>query len=377
MDKVSLRHVWKIYPNAKNVAPAVQDFNLDIRDGEFMVLVGASGCGKTTTLRMIAGLESITKGEILIDGKVVNDLSPRRRNIAMVFQNYALYPNLTLLENMAFGLRLRKMEKYKINDIVSERAKKLEIDHLMDRLPKDVSGGQRQRVALGRAIVRDPSVFLMDEPLSNLDAKMRVQMRTEITRIHRELGATTVYVTHDQTEAMTMGNRIVVMKAGLIQQVGTPEEIFNEPANRYVAGFIGTPPMNFIGGRLIRTDKGFAFSNAFMLMLIPEEKLTPTLVKYADHDLIGAIRPDYMTAKAVNGKGKNMENGFYGTLELSELVGADRYLHVRYNQQNRSEAPVVIRASIHDRYDEGTRLLVQADMNMLLFFDINSGKRIL
>jgi multiple sugar transport system ATP-binding protein len=205
MDKVSLRHVWKIYPNAKNVAPAVQDFCLDITRGEFMVLVGASGCGKTTTLRMIAGLESITKGEILIDGKVVNDLSPRRRNIAMVFQNYALYPNLTLFENMAFGLRLRKMEKYQINDLVNEKARKLEIDHLLDRLPKDVSGGQRQRVALGRAIVRNPSVFLMDEPLSNLDAKMRVQMRSEITRLHRELGATTVYVTHDQTEAMTMG----------------------------------------------------------------------------------------------------------------------------------------------------------------------------
>ncbi len=377
MDKVSLRHVWKIYPNAKNVAPAVQDFNLDIADGEFMVLVGASGCGKTTTLRMIAGLESITKGEILIDGKVVNDLSPRKRNIAMVFQNYALYPNLTLFENMAFGLRLRKMEKYRINDLVNERAKKLEIDHLMDRLPKDVSGGQRQRVALGRAIVRNPSVFLMDEPLSNLDAKMRVQMRTEITRLHRELGATTVYVTHDQTEAMTMGNRIVVMKAGLIQQVGAPEEIFNAPANRYVAGFIGTPPMNFLNGRLIHTDAGYAFSNPFMLLLVPEERLTRRLTEYAGHDLIGAIRPDYMTAQPSGESGSRLEDGFYGTLELTELVGADRYLHVRYNHLNKSEAPVVIRASIRDRLDEGTKLTVRADMNMFLFFDINTGERIL
>ena len=198
MRKVALKNVWKIYTNAKNVSPAVQDFNLEIEEGEFIVFVGPSGCGKTTTLRMIAGLESITKGTLEIDGKIVNDVSPKDRNIAMVFQNYALYPNFDLFENIAFGLRLRKVEKYKIDEMVSEKARKLQIDHLLDRQPKDISGGQRQRVALGRAIVRDPSVFLMDEPLSNLDAKMRTEMRTEIIKLHKELKATTVYVTHDQ-----------------------------------------------------------------------------------------------------------------------------------------------------------------------------------
>ena len=376
MIKVSLRQIWKVYPNTKNVAPAVQDFSLDISDGEFLVLVGASGCGKTTVLRMIAGLESITRGEILIDGKVVNDLSPRKRNIAMVFQNYALYPNLTLFENMAFGLRLRKMEKYKINELVSERARKLEIDHLLDRLPKDVSGGQRQRVALGRAIVRDPSVFLMDEPLSNLDAKMRVQMRSEIIRLHRELEATTVYVTHDQTEAMTMGNRIVVMRAGIIQQVGTPEEIFSTPVNRYVAGFIGTPPMNFISGRLTQTGTGVEFGNSFLSLLLPPQLITPGLAKYIDRDLVGAIRPDYMDARPSAEGEKRSEDGFFGLLEYSELVGADRYLHVRYNQLNKNEEPVIVRASIHDRFDEGMRLSVAPNLESFLFFDVNSGERI-
>ena len=374
VDKVTLNNVWKIYPGAKNVAPAVRDFNLSIAPGEFIVFVGASGCGKTTTLRMVAGLESITRGEILIDGKVVNHLSPKQRNIAMVFQNYALYPNLSLFENMAFGLRLQKMEKYRINELVNEKAKKLEIDHLLDRLPKDVSGGQRQRVALGRAIVRNPSVFLMDEPLSNLDAKMRVQMRTEITRLHRELEATTIYVTHDQTEAMTMGDRIVVMNGGVIQQVGTPEEIYNYPRNRYVAGFIGTPQTNFIPGRLIKTESGYAFSNSFMLLQIPKENITPALLKYEDHDLVGSIRPEYMFARPV---GERTENTFRGEMEISELVGADRYLHIRYNTVNRSEAPVIVRVSGREKYAPGDALSVGADMKMFLFFDVNTGERIL
>ncbi len=375
MDKVSLRNVWKIYPGAKTTAPAVRDFNLDIAEGEFMVFVGASGCGKTTTLRMIAGLESITRGEILIDGKVVNNLSPRQRNIAMVFQNYALYPNLSLFENMAFGLRLRKMEKYKINEIVNQKAKKLEIDHLLDRLPKDVSGGQRQRVALGRAIVRDPSVFLMDEPLSNLDAKMRVQMRAEISRLHRELGATTIYVTHDQIEAMTMGDRIVVMNGGIMQQVGTPEQIYNEPANRYVAGFIGTPPMNFIPGRLEKTETGVVFVNRMIRMNVPAEQITPALERYIGHDLIGGIRPEYMSVMAAT-DAPRPANYFTATLELSELVGADRYLHLRYDTQDMLVPPVIVRGTVHDRFAVGTKLWVTADMNMFLFFDNNSDKRI-
>ena len=375
MDKVSLRNVWKIYPGAKTAAPAVRDFNLDIAEGEFMVFVGASGCGKTTTLRMIAGLESITRGEILIDGKVVNNLSPRQRNIAMVFQNYALYPNLSLFENMAFGLRLRKMEKYKINELVNQKAKKLEIDHLLDRLPKDVSGGQRQRVALGRAIVRDPSVFLMDEPLSNLDAKLRVQMRSEISRLHRELGTTTVYVTHDQTEAMTMGDRIVVMNGGIMQQVGTPEQIYNEPANRYVAGFIGTPPMNFIPGRLEKTETGYAFCNRMMRMAIPAEKITPALEKYVGHDLIGGIRPEYMAVLPAT-DAPRPDDCFTATLELSELVGADRFLHLRYDHLDPLAPIVIARGTVHDRYPIGAKLWVKADMKMFLFFDNNSDMRI-
>ena len=375
MDKVSLRNVWKIYPGAKTAAPAVRDFNLDIAEGEFMVFVGASGCGKTTTLRMIAGLESISKGEILIDGKVVNNLSPRQRNIAMVFQNYALYPNLSLFENMAFGLRLRKMEKYKINELVNQKARKLEIDHLLERLPKDVSGGQRQRVALGRAIVRDPSVFLMDEPLSNLDAKMRVQMRSEISRLHRELGTTTVYVTHDQTEAMTMGDRIVVMNGGIMQQVGTPEQIYNEPANRYVAGFIGTPPMNFIPGRLEKTETGYAFCNRMIRIAIPNDKITPALEKYAGRDLVGGIRPEYMSILPAT-DAPRPENYFTATLELSELVGADRYLHLRYDHLDALVPPVIVRGTVHDRYPIGTKLWVTADMKMFLFFDNNSDMRI-
>jgi len=324
---------------------------------------------------MIAGLESISKGEILIDGKVVNNLSPRQRNIAMVFQNYALYPNLSLFENMAFGLRLRKMEKYKINELVNQKAKKLEIDHLLDRLPKDVSGGQRQRVALGRAIVRDPSVFLMDEPLSNLDAKMRVQMRSEISRLHRELGTTTVYVTHDQTEAMTMGDRIVVMNGGIMQQVGTPEQIYNEPANRYVAGFIGTPPMNFIPGRLEKTETGFAFINRMIRMEIPHDKITPALQKYVGHDVVGGIRPEYMSVIPAT-DGPRPDNYFTATLELSELVGADRFLHLRYDHLDALVPPVIVRGSVHDRYPIGTKLWVTADMKMFLFFDNNSDMRI-
>ena len=375
MDKVSLRNVWKIYPGAKTAAPAVRDFNLDIGDGEFMVFVGASGCGKTTTLRMIAGLESISRGEILIDGKVVNNLSPRQRNIAMVFQNYALYPNLSLFENMAFGLRLRKMEKYQINEIVGQKARKLEIDHLLDRLPKDVSGGQRQRVALGRAIVRDPSVFLMDEPLSNLDAKMRVQMRSEIIRLHRELGTTTVYVTHDQTEAMTMGDRIVVMNGGVMQQVGTPEEIYNEPANRYVAGFIGTPPMNFIPGRLEKLNGGYAFSTKSFSVPLPAANVTPALERYEGRDLVGGIRPEYMSVCAMT-EGDRPAGHFAGTLELSELVGADRFLHLRYDANDTLVPPVIVRGSVRDRFPVGTKLWIGADMNMFLFFDVNSSERI-
>ena len=243
MASLTLSHITKKYPNGFE---AVKDFNLDIADKEFIIFVGPSGCGKSTTLRMIAGLEEISGGELKIDGKVVNDVEPKDRDIAMVFQSYALYPHMTVYDNMAFSLKLRKVPKAEIDKMVREAAKILDLEKLLDRKPKALSGGQRQRVAMGRAIVRSPKVFLMDEPLSNLDAKLRVQMRTEISKLHQRLGATIIYVTHDQTEAMTLGTRIVVLKDGVIMQVDSPQKLYNEPNNLFVAGFIGSPQMNFI-----------------------------------------------------------------------------------------------------------------------------------
>ncbi len=243
MASLSLKNIQKVYPNGFK---AVQDFNLEIADKEFIIFVGPSGCGKSTTLRMIAGLEDISGGTLEIDGKVMNDVEPKDRDIAMVFQNYALYPHMSVYDNMAFGLKLRKRPKDEIDKLVREAAKILDLEKLLDRKPKALSGGQRQRVAMGRAIVRNPKVFLMDEPLSNLDAKLRVQMRIEISKLHQRLGATIIYVTHDQTEAMTLGTRIVVMKDGIVQQVDSPENLYNAPRNLFVAGFIGSPQMNFM-----------------------------------------------------------------------------------------------------------------------------------
>ena len=243
MASLSLKNVCKVYPNGFE---AVKDFNLDVADKEFIIFVGPSGCGKSTTLRMIAGLEEISSGDLIIDGKVMNDVEPKDRDIAMVFQNYALYPHMTVYDNMAFGLKLRKVPKDEIKAKVEEAARILDLEKLLDRKPKALSGGQRQRVAMGRAIVRNPKVFLMDEPLSNLDAKLRVQMRSEIASLHNRLGATIIYVTHDQTEAMTLGTRIVVLKDGVIMQVDSPQKLYNEPNNLFVAGFIGSPQMNFI-----------------------------------------------------------------------------------------------------------------------------------
>ena len=249
MASLSLRNIYKVYPNGFN---AVKDFNLEIEDKEFIIFVGPSGCGKSTTLRMIAGLEEISKGELYIDGKLVNDVEPKDRDIAMVFQSYALYPHMSIYDNMAFGLKLRKMPKAEIDKRVREAARILDIEHLLDRKPKLLSGGQRQRVAMGRAIVREPKVFLMDEPLSNLDAKLRVQMRLEISKLHQRLQSTIIYVTHDQTEAMTLGTRIVVMKDGVIQQVDSPQNLYDYPDNLFVAGFIGSPQMNFIDATVVK-----------------------------------------------------------------------------------------------------------------------------
>ena len=257
MASVSLKNVYKIYDGG---VTAVTDFNLEIADKEFIILVGPSGCGKSTTLRMIAGLEEISKGELYIGDTLSNDIAPKDRDIAMVFQNYALYPHMTVYDNMAFGLKLRKTPKDEIKRRVEEAARILDISHLLDRKPKALSGGQRQRVALGRAIVRDPKVFLLDEPLSNLDAKLRAQMRTEISKLHKKLGTTFIYVTHDQTEAMTMGDRIVVMRDGFIQQVDTPQNLYDYPCNEFVAGFMGSPQMNFINCTIAKDGDGYAMT---------------------------------------------------------------------------------------------------------------------
>lgn len=293
MAGLKLKNINKVYSG--NVK-AVNDINLDIEDKEFLVLVGPSGCGKSTTLRMIAGLEDITSGELYIGDRLCNDIEPKDRDIAMVFQNYALYPHMSVYDNMAFGLKLRKTSKKIINEKVKEAAKILDIEELLDRKPKALSGGQRQRVALGRAIVRDPKVFLMDEPLSNLDAKLRVQMRSEILKLHKKLNTTFIYVTHDQTEAMTMGTRIVVMKDGVIQQIDAPRKIYENPANQFVAGFIGSPQMNFIDSRILKEDgKLFVVFNETRLE-VPKGKGTQLeKLGYINRDIIFGIRPEHIS----------------------------------------------------------------------------------
>ena len=297
MAGLTFKDIQKIYPGG---VLAVDDFNLEVEDKEFLILVGPSGCGKSTTLRMVAGLEEITEGELYIDGKLVNDVAPKDRDIAMVFQNYALYPHMSVFDNMAFGLKLRKTPKPEIRRRVHEAAKILDIEHLLDRSIKALSGGQRQRVALGRAIVREPKVFLMDEPLSNLDAKLRVQMRTEISKLHQRLQTTIVYVTHDQIEAMTMGSRIVVLKDGLIQQVASPTILYQKPVNKFVAGFIGTPPMNFIDATIVQKDDGFYAKFSEHEILLPDEKAKILSDGgYTDKDVTMGIRPDNISADPV------------------------------------------------------------------------------
>lgn len=288
MAEVKLVNVSKSYDNKSKV---VTDVNLDVQDKEFVVLVGPSGCGKSTTLRMIAGLEEITSGEIYVDGKVINEISPKDRDIAMVFQNYALYPHMTVFDNLAFGLKLRKYNKEEIETRVNEVAKILELEEYIKRKPKALSGGQRQRVAVGRAIVRHPKVFLFDEPLSNLDAKLRVQMRTEISKLHKRLGATIIYVTHDQTEAMTMGDKIVVMKDGIVQQIATPLNLYNLPNNKFVAGFIGSPPMNFVRGKVIKENAVKFVVNQEIQFIIPN-KYHDALKQKLYKEITMGIRPE-------------------------------------------------------------------------------------
>lgn len=326
MSSLSLKHIYKVYEG--NVT-AVKDFNLEIEDKEFIIFVGPSGCGKSTTLRMIAGLEDISQGEISIDGKVVNDVAPKDRDIAMVFQNYALYPHMTVEENISFGLKLRKMPKDEIEKKVKDASKILDIEHLLDRKPKALSGGQRQRVALGRAIVREPKVFLMDEPLSNLDSKLRVQMRTEISKLHKRLQTTFVYVTHDQTEAMTMGTRIVVMKEGVVQQVASPQTLYNNPDNIFVASFIGSPQMNFITGVVIEEMSKLYIKIEGDKILLPESKAI--LLKeqgYIGKEIIMGIRPEDIKDDEDYIKG-NEQSIFNGLIDVVELMGAESYIYMK------------------------------------------------
>ncbi len=334
MASLSLRHIGKQYPGG---VKAVSDFNLEIEDKEFIILVGPSGCGKSTTLRMIAGLEEITEGELYIGDKLVNDVAPKDRDIAMVFQNYALYPHMTVYDNMAFGLKLRKTPKAEIKRRVTEAARILDIEHLLQRKPAALSGGQRQRVALGRAIVREPKVFLLDEPLSNLDAKLRAQMRTEISKLHLKLGTTFIYVTHDQTEAMTMGTRIVVMKDGIIQQVDTPQNLYDTPVNMFVAGFIGSPQMNFIDSKIVKDGNDFfvefgsedteAQAGRKFRIKLPESKSEGgKLDEYNGKDVVIGVRPEH-----VHDEEELLEKFKEGVIEtdveVTELMGAEKYLY--------------------------------------------------
>jgi multiple sugar transport system ATP-binding protein len=327
---VRIRNLVKTYggDHGHTAVPAVKGIDLDIADGEFMVLVGPSGCGKSTTLRMIAGLEQITSGTIEIGGKVVNQLEPKDRGIAMVFQNYALYPHMTVFENMAFGLKLAKRSKEEIREVVTRTATALDLDKLLDRKPQALSGGQRQRVALGRAIVRNPRVFLFDEPLSNLDAKMRMQMRAEISRLHTRLKATMVYVTHDQAEAMTLGDRICVMRDGAIMQVADPMTLYRRPANLFVAGFIGSPPMNLLKGKIERrsTEAFFITQNAGGSLSLPlrgtATKLTET---YASREIVFGIRPEHIGTEAKANSAAPIDS----TIEVAEQMGAESILYLK------------------------------------------------
>lgn len=333
MASLSLRNIHKKYPGG---VTAVSDFNLEIKDKEFIVFVGPSGCGKSTTLRMIAGLEEITEGELYIGDKLVNDVAPKDRDIAMVFQNYALYPHMTVFENMAFGLKLRKTPKEEIKRRVEEAARVLDISHLLDRKPKALSGGQRQRVALGRAIVREPKVFLLDEPLSNLDAKLRAQMRTELSKLHKRLGTTFIYVTHDQTEAMTMADRIVIINDGVIQQVDTPQNLYDNPCNVFVAGFIGSPQMNFVESKLLKKgddyfvefgseDTKTTRGTKYQIKLPESKNAKGALDAYVDKDILMGIRPE-----DVHDEPRYLEEfadcKVKADIEVTEKMGSETYL---------------------------------------------------
>ncbi|MEH6943523.1 ABC transporter ATP-binding protein [Bacillus sp. JJ722] len=364
MAELRLEHIYKIYDNK---VTAVEDFNLHIKDKEFIVFVGPSGCGKSTTLRMIAGLEEISKGDFYIDGKRVNDTPPKDRDIAMVFQNYALYPHMTVYDNMAFGLKLRKMPKDEIDRRVQEAAKILGLESYLDRKPKALSGGQRQRVALGRAIVRDAKVFLMDEPLSNLDAKLRVAMRSEIAKLHKRLATTTIYVTHDQTEAMTMATRLVVMKDGIIQQIGAPKDVYENPENVFVGGFIGSPAMNFINGTL--KDGYVEFET--VKLTIPEGKMKVLRDQgYVNKEIIMGVRPEDFHDEPLFIQA-SPESTIKATIEVAELMGAEFMLYSNIDGQN-----FVARVDARTVVKTGDVIEMALDMNKVHFFDKETELRI-
>jgi multiple sugar transport system ATP-binding protein len=341
MAEIVLDHVSKVYGNEG--PSAVSDLNLDIQDGEFIVLVGPSGCGKTTALRMVAGLESITDGTISIDDRVVNTVPPKERDIAMVFQNYALYPHMTVYDNMAFGLKLRKLAKEEIDRRVREAAKILGLEEFLERKPKALSGGQRQRVAMGRAIVREPKAFLMDEPLSNLDAKLRVQMRSEIARIQHDLNVTTMYVTHDQVEAMTMGDRVAVIRKGLLQQIDTPQYLYDHPANLFVAGFIGSPSMNMVGATLARTNGSLHAEFGGYRLAVPDEVVgqRPALQGYEGREVVLGVRPEDMEDASIVSDAP-ADRRIRSAVVLREALGADVLAHFMV------KAPVVMTEDVKD-----------------------------
>ena len=375
MSTVSLKHICKIYEG--DVA-AVSDFNLEIGDQEFIVLVGPSGCGKSTTLRMVAGLEAISKGELYIDDKLVNDVEPKDRDIAMVFQSYALYPHMTVRENMEFPLKLRKVDKAEIDRRVRQAAEILDITQYLERKPKALSGGQRQRVAIGRAIVREPKVLLMDEPLSNLDAKLRNQMRAEIIKLRQRINTTFIYVTHDQTEAMTLGDRIVIMKDGFVQQTGTPQEVFDHPANLFVAGFIGMPQMNFFKARLEKAQNGYQIQCMGTSFPVPQDMASQLAERNQDSaEIILGVRPEHIVLQP------DGADGIGCTVEVSELMGSEFYLHATVDQGGQQQGVVMriqttdLPAQYRSCVPYGTKLTFSFRDQLIHLFDPESERNLL
>ncbi len=356
MATLKFRNINKVYDNK---VQAVFDFTLDVQDKEFIVFVGPSGCGKSTTLRMVAGLEEITSGDLYIDDVLVNDVLPKDRDIAMVFQNYALYPHMSVYDNMAFGLKLRKIPKKEIDERVQEAAEILGLGDYLYRKPRQLSGGQRQRVALGRAIVRSPKVFLMDEPLSNLDAKLRVQMRSEIAKIHKRVGATTIYVTHDQTEAMTMASRIVIMKDGYIQQIGTPKEVYNNPANIFVGGFIGSPAMSFFKGNIL--NKNFVTGEKEKISIELSDEIYEKVKGYEGKQIVLGIRPEDLSIVPSSSKGVGILSI---EADVVELLGHELIVYGYLDKQK-----LLIKTSAANEISVGDVIKVSLDMKKIHFFD--------